>query len=64
MKRVVLWNLSQNRPEQLQGQPISVDTETPEFVADQMLRNRNTQEYAVRIEEPEPEPDPDQGPDM
>jgi hypothetical protein len=59
MKRVVLWNLQKNSPEELQGKPISVDTDNPEFTADQMLRNRNTQEYEVRIEDPESDQDMD-----
>jgi short-subunit dehydrogenase len=59
MKRVILWNLSQNQAEELQGQAITVTTDNPDFVAEQMMRNRNTQEYETRVEDIEPDHDLD-----
>lgn len=59
MKKVTLWNLRQNQAVELQGQPIAVTTANPEFTAEQMMRNRCTQEYEARVEDAEPEHDLD-----
>jgi hypothetical protein len=45
-------------PETIQGQPIIVETDRPEWTADQMLRNREVMHYEVIIAEIDESPAP------
>ena len=48
--RVTLYNRQTNQPHRIDDHVVTIVTQRPEFVSDQLLRNRHLEHWEVKIE--------------